>query len=701
MHGAGWGIPEDKRKYDFHKTTRSLAEMTDAVENGHAEWWHCEKASHDCRDRDRTGEPMSFPRGRMNLQPDQIVALRFPLAGIRTSQHLENAYLAFEFYGETELFPRPKPTQSAPLTVDIQVELSPHALALQDELRDITSRELSNSSVTWEVPPQQQHVVVKTPNLMPVLTLLKSMPDWTSESSVNIMLTPTSGTGMRIFKVRDKRTGSNLHVSRDIMRLMCAVICLLIMCFMARHGQDDPAERIVKAIMALEGAKCGCPVDHQAHSDCKPEKLKATKAKLEKTGIGDDAIRNFLVGELTGDKSEESHHNWRAVKNKMRSTSSFRSAMLTQRTESTDDPTDGESVNPLAAYAGAWWVSDSGHHHQTLRKVLEHCDVDGAQGLRRRAETVLPDSAVIRDSKAELIHDILDCFKTDDWSEDRKSQALFFSALAHGTLLPPPGSGRPWGWRRWQPWAILLAFSIAVLNAVVRALKFGSEAIVEYELNEPMAATIDATLAVAEAYQGQLMVLWIAMFAVTCNIASTSILYAVGTLKDKLHDVEEDDVDGIAIWRQSVLDTLYRVHKVSDMLNNDWENIQVQILVVFCYLLYKDFVDIALQDKEYRDLGDYLGMVVASVAILAVLLPVARVTNATDEVKVELARLNESYQHAHPTLSREVAQLITHVNCKQMGYHLFETIKINTGTLKTLLTYAVTLVIAVVKVREL
>ena len=53
------------------------------------------------------------------------------------------------------------------------------------------------------------------------------------------------------------------------------------------------------------------------------------------------------------------------------------------------------------------------------------------------------------------------------------------------------------------------------------------------------------------------------------------------------------------------------------------------------------------------------------------------------------------------TLICAVICLITHVNCKQMGYRLFEMIKISIATLKTLLTYAATLAIAVIKAHEL
>ena len=87
---------------------------------------------------------------------------------------------------------------------------------------------------------------------------------------------------------------------------------------------------------------------------------------------------------------------------------------------------------------------------------------------------------------------------------------------------------------------------------------------------------------------------------------------------------------------------------------------------------------------------DYLSVPVNLAAILGLLYPAAMVTTATDEVKIELTRINEVYQHTHPTLSREIAQLISHVNCKEMGYKLFETFTLSIGSIKTVFSLATT-----------
>jgi len=84
--------------------------------------------------------------------------------------------------------------------------------------------------------------------------------------------------------------------SHDLVKLLCATICVLIVLFMNTRGRDSPAERLVLAIMALEGPSCGCAVDHREHVDCKPEKLRATQKRLEETtGKGADEISAFLV----------------------------------------------------------------------------------------------------------------------------------------------------------------------------------------------------------------------------------------------------------------------------------------------------------------------------------------------------------------------------------------------------------------------
>jgi hypothetical protein len=369
-----WTVPAQDRRYDDRSTTRSLATMTDMKEDGRAEWQRCDD------DEDKCGASVSFPRGRMTLRSDQIVALRFPIAGIRAALQIKNASLAFEMYGEKELFPAIKPEHSAPLTIEIQVELSTHALALQDQEHGIASRELTNSTVIWAVPPQQKHHVVETPNLAPLLTVLKSMDGWTEESSVNIILTPTSGTGVRIFKAPDKRTGANMHILHDLVKILCAISCVLILRFMATHGRSSPAERLVHAIMALEGPKCGCAVDHREHADCKPEKLRVMQAELQKvTGKGQEEISDFLVAELVGLSASEHWHIAKRVRsiNKMQIAGSG-AAVAT--------PDAFARYKSTEENDGGWWVSDKdGSRFQTLRGALMAREVDGPQGLRRRA----------------------------------------------------------------------------------------------------------------------------------------------------------------------------------------------------------------------------------------------------------------------------------------------------------------------------
>ena len=592
---------------------------------------------------------------------------------------------------------------SAPLTVEIQLELSAHALPLQDERHDITSRTLTNSSIVWNVPAQDQHAVVRTPNIMPLLTMLKDLDGWGEQSAVNVMLTPTRGSGKRVFKARDSRMGANLHLLHDIVQLCCAIIGVLIMQFMRSHGQARHAKRLVDAIMSLEGAKSGSPVDCE-YADSKSKKLETTEAELKKAGKSSDQISAFIVGELTGDtrKKMAAKHRWHHAKSKTRTLRNV------QKTLSADNEDPGKSAapeDPFAKYRsdtkgeGGFWVSDSGEPESTLRGALELCEVAGPQGLMRRAETMLPDTAAVRETKEELVDDLVACYSEDNWSGDRKSQALFFAALASGTLLPPPGEGNSWPPSRWLVIGSFLA--MAVLNAVVQSIKFGRESVLEYELDLLSSAFVDATLAVAGIFQGQLMVLWIAMFTLTCSISASAIEHAIKTLKDTLHEVEAGDIEGIAIWRQHVLDTVYRIDKVSLMLNNDWETIQLLTLAVFSFFLCENLVEIAIQDKVYREFGDYVGVPLDIAACLATLYPAAMVTHATDQVKFELHRINEVYQHKHPTLCGEIASIISHVQCKRMGYRLFDTVEISYATINTLLMYGAPIVGAIMEARSL
>ena len=202
------------------------------------------------------------------------------------------------------------------------------------------------------------------------------------------------------------------------------------------------------------------------------------------------------------------------------------------RSDGSSTPTPDSDVDAFADFrssgdgSGGWWSSDvHGHSFPTLRAVLMDTEVDGKQGLRRRAgasrinptrcsciltallassdclalaETMLPDSQEIRTTKEELVDSLVECFTVKTWSGDRKSQALFFNVLASGTLLPPPGSGKPWSLSRW---AIVFSFlGMAVMSAVARAIKFGRESWVEFEHDEPYASFIDGTLCVASIF---------------------------------------------------------------------------------------------------------------------------------------------------------------------------------------------------------
>jgi hypothetical protein len=111
---------------------------------------------------------------------------------------------------------------------------------------------------------------------------------------------------------------------------------------------------------------------------------------------------------------------------------------------------------------------------------------------------MLPDSEEIGTTKEELVDSLVRCFALDTWSGDRISQGLFFSALASGTLLPPPGNGRSWNLTRWLFVSAFLF--MAVMSAVARAIKFGRESFVEFEHDETYASVIDGTLFVASIF---------------------------------------------------------------------------------------------------------------------------------------------------------------------------------------------------------
>lgn len=170
-----WTIPEDERTYDFHLASRSLSPLSDKVEHARAEWFGCSRNASSlaagmglpdmpplCAGRSaidgahHSGQSVSFRQNMLALQPDQIVALRFDLAGIRrvksivasAAEHIGHAVLQMEMLGEEELFPGFKAREQANLTMQIQVELSTHALNLRcvKSMRPQTTQEAAATS---------------------------------------------------------------------------------------------------------------------------------------------------------------------------------------------------------------------------------------------------------------------------------------------------------------------------------------------------------------------------------------------------------------------------------------------------------------------------------------------------------------------------------------------------------------------------
>ena len=204
--------------------------MNDHDEDARAEWRSCDHHETGCE----TGAPVSFGPNRLELRPGQRAAIQFPHAGMRHHTVLLRAWMTFEMMGSTELFGHAgRQQEHADLTLDIQVELSAQSLPLQDREFDITSRELSNSTISWTVPPQQQHERVVTPDLSPLLNHLRFLDNWSEQSTVTLVLTPKAGHGRRVFQCRDQRTEAVARRSHMLVSvLLYAVLSPLLLHFL-------------------------------------------------------------------------------------------------------------------------------------------------------------------------------------------------------------------------------------------------------------------------------------------------------------------------------------------------------------------------------------------------------------------------------------------------------------------------------------
>lgn len=143
--------------------------------------------------------------------------------------------------GETELFGDINQRwQEVPLGAQIQVVLSSASIPLKSSDFDISMRELSESNITWQLPPRQPHLKVTTPDLSTLLEEVRHVPHWSEASTITLVLTPSTdreGYAERIFKAPDRRTETMAKKSKVVVNFFIFCVIAPMMLVYLQHNQ--------------------------------------------------------------------------------------------------------------------------------------------------------------------------------------------------------------------------------------------------------------------------------------------------------------------------------------------------------------------------------------------------------------------------------------------------------------------------------
>eukprot|EP01047_Picozoa_sp_COSAG01_P002926 COSAG01_NODE_82_length_27810_cov_36.968352_14_plen_690_part_00 len=353
-----------------------------------------------------------------------------------------------------------------------------------------------------------------------------------------------------------------------------------------------------------------------------------------------------------------------------------------------------------------------------LTPMSEHSGTRSFQVRDHRTDSMAEFSRVLVDA-------VLYCILGPLLLTHLQSRPLFTQLLGPDALElmePAPhqhvdehGQVKPWGWRRRLLVAIVCL--VAVVSSFERALHWGRESWCEARERQAFAAAMDGLLFFCASWVGLLLILWVAAFALTCAYCTAAIRHAAS----KLADDERLDMK-LDAYHRHAMDTIFIVDKVSNDLNNDFQVVQLLGLGVFVYDLYGQLISILLGQLD-GGMIDAMELAIDLMAVAALLLPAAQVTQATEQVAEEFSNfLEKSFcsrkrlamevqhdeivsaseatrRHRAEGFAGEVANLLLHANNKKMGYRLFETILVSYGSLKTMATFGLTLCVAVAKAR--
>jgi hypothetical protein len=154
---------------DGRNITRGFQRQDDLDQDGRGE--RC------CNGDEEVGDPVSFGKWRVTLQADVITAMRFPLMGIPVFSNVTSASCALEMEGAA-MYWLPEDGDGQPLVVEIRLEYAAASDILRFMPHMVTSRAVTAASINWNVPAQDAHKVVRTPDLAPLVQEVQKVHGW-------------------------------------------------------------------------------------------------------------------------------------------------------------------------------------------------------------------------------------------------------------------------------------------------------------------------------------------------------------------------------------------------------------------------------------------------------------------------------------------------------------------------------------------
>lgn len=139
------------------------------------------------------------------------VGLRFESIRLSRGTKIKRAFLQFTMEGNRR--------KSKPTKLTLRAELSPDAKAFRDEPKNISSRPMTRTSVTWSPEPwdpqQQPAPRPETPNLAGLIQQVVNQDDWKEGNALVLIITGDGERDALSFDGGGKESGPLLQVVTD------------------------------------------------------------------------------------------------------------------------------------------------------------------------------------------------------------------------------------------------------------------------------------------------------------------------------------------------------------------------------------------------------------------------------------------------------------------------------------------------------